>query len=79
MPKRVLHGVVVSDVNDKTVVVRVDRRFAHPLFKKTVRRSKKYHVHDELNSKKNGDLVQIRECVPISKKKCWEIVSDTTT
>lgn len=79
MPKRVLQGVVVSDVNDKTVVVRVDRRFAHPLFKKTVRRSKKYHVHDELNSKKNGDLVQIRECTPISKKKCWEIVTDSTT
>ncbi len=79
MPKRVLHGVVVSDVNDKTIVVRVDRRFTHPLFKKTVRRSKKYHVHDESNSKKNGDLVQIRECPPISKKKCWEIVSDSTT
>ena len=79
MPKRVLHGVVVSDVNDKTIVVRVDRRFAHPLFKKTVRRSKKYHVHDELNSKKNGDLVQIRECAPISKKKSWEVVSDSTT
>ena len=79
MPKRVLQGVVVSDVNNKTVVVRVDRRFAHPLFKKTVRRSKKYHVHDELNSKKNGDLVQIRECTPISKKKCWEIVTDSTT
>ena len=57
MPKRVLQGVVVSDKNDKTVVVEVERRYTHPLFKKTVRRSKKFHAHDEENTFKVGDLV----------------------
>ena len=75
MPKRILQGVVVSDANDKTVVVRVERRFTHPLFKKTVRRSKKYHAHDEANSAKVGDMVRIEECAPLSKKKRWTLVA----
>lgn len=75
MPKRILHGVVVSDANEKTVVVRVDRRFTHPLFKKTVRRSKKYHAHDEKNGAKVGDMVRIEECPPISKNKRWTVIA----
>ncbi len=75
MPKRILQGVVVSDSNDKTIVVRVERRFTHPLYKKTVRRSKKYHAHDERNSAKLGDKVRIEECPPISKNKCWMLVT----
>ncbi len=75
MPKRILQGVVVSDTNDKTVVVRVERRFTHPLYKKTVRRSKKYHAHDEANAAKIGDKVRIQECVPISKNKRWTLVA----
>lgn len=74
MPKRILQGVVVSDKNDKTVVVRVERRFTHPLYKKTVRRSKKYHAHDEANLAKIGDKVRIQECVPISKNKRWTLL-----
>ena len=74
MPKRVLQGTVVSDVNEKTVVVRVDRAFTHPVLKKTVRRSKKYHAHDEANAAKVGDTVWIEECVPISKNKRWTLV-----
>lgn len=74
MPKRILQGVVVSDKNDKTVVVRVERRFTHPLLKKTVRRTKKYHAHDEANTAKEGDLVRIEECRPISKNKTWKLV-----
>jgi small subunit ribosomal protein S17 len=74
MPKRILQGVVVSDTNDKTVVVRVERRFTHPLYKKTVRRSKKYHAHDEANLAKIGDKVRIQECVPISKNKRWTLL-----
>ncbi len=77
MPKRILQGTVVSDVNDKTVVVRVERRFPHPLYKKTVRRSKKYQAHDETNSAKTGDKVSIQECAPISKNKRWSIISTT--
>ncbi len=73
MPKRILHGVVVSDKNDKTVVVEVERRYTHPLFKKTVRRSKKYHAHDEANAAKLGDRVQIIEGAPISKNKRWKV------
>jgi small subunit ribosomal protein S17 len=76
MPKRVLQGVVVSDKNDKTVVVLVERRFTHPLFKKTVRQSKKYHAHDAENRFKVGDLVRIQECAPISRNKRWIIVAD---
>lgn len=75
MPKRVLQGVVVSDKGDKTVVVRVERRFPDPVMGKTVRRSKKYHAHDEKNAHAIGDVVLIRECRPISKTKSWEVVS----
>ncbi|MBB1247870.1 MULTISPECIES: 30S ribosomal protein S17 [unclassified Rhizobium] len=75
MPKRILQGTVVSDKNDKTVVVRVERRFAHPLLQKTVRRSKKYKAHDENNTVKTGDVVSIEECAPISKDKCWKVVT----
>ena len=71
MPKRVLQGTVVSDKNDKTVVVRVERRFTHPVLGKTVRRSKKYHAHDEKGEYKLGDLVEIAESRPISKTKSW--------
>ena len=74
MPKRVLQGVVVSDKNDKTIVVEVERRFTHPLFKKTVRRSKKYHAHDETNAHKVGDKVWIEESAPISKNKRWVVL-----
>ena len=74
MPKRVLQGVVVSDKNSKTVVVDVERRFIHPVLGKTVRRSKKYHAHDENGEYKIGDIVRIRECAPISKLKSWEVV-----
>lgn len=74
MPKRVLQGVVVSDANAKTVVVKVERRFIHPVLGKTVRRSKKYHAHDEKGEFKAGDVVRIRECKPLSKLKSWEVV-----
>ena len=74
MPKRILEGVVVSDKGDKTVVVKVERTFLHPLLKKTVRRSKKYHAHDEANTYAVGDTVWIEERRPISKLKCWEVV-----
>ena len=74
MPKRILQGVVVSDKNDKTVVVKVERRFTHPLLKKTVRRSKKYHAHDESNAASQGDIVRIIECAPISKNKRWTLL-----
>ncbi len=71
MPKRILQGVVVSDKNAKTIVVEVERRFTHPLLKKTVRRSKKYHAHDENKTYKVGDQVRIEESAPISKLKRW--------
>ncbi len=76
MPKRILTGTVVSDKNDKTIVVRVERRFAHPEMKKTVRSTKRYHAHDEGNTAKVGDMVRIEECKPISKQKRWTILSD---
>ena len=76
MPKRVLQGTVVSDKNEKTVVVLVERRFTHPLFKKTVRRSKKYKAHDENNQCKVGDVVSIEETRPISKDKTWIVLHD---
>jgi small subunit ribosomal protein S17 len=69
MPKRTLQGVVVSDKQNKTVVVRVDRRFTHPIYKKTIRRSKNYHAHDENNEYAPGDVVWIQESKPISKLK----------
>ncbi|MCQ0990179.1 30S ribosomal protein S17 [Jiella marina] len=78
MPKRILQGTVVSDKNDKTVVVLVERRFTHPLFKKTVRRSKKYKAHDEANQYKVGDIVSIQESRPISKDKNWVVVATET-
>jgi len=74
MPKRVLQGVVVSDKQDKTIVVRVERRFTHPEMKKTVRSSKKYYAHDETNEFKVGDLVWIEEHKPISRLKRWTAV-----
>ncbi|MFV0367116.1 MAG: 30S ribosomal protein S17 [Hyphomicrobiaceae bacterium] len=74
MPKRVLHGTVVSDKSEKTIVVEVERRYTHPLFKKTVRRTKKYKAHDENNKHKVGDRVQIIESAPISKHKRWTVV-----
>ncbi|MBB3929945.1 small subunit ribosomal protein S17 [Kaistia hirudinis] len=79
MPKRVLQGSVVSDKNDKTVVVLVERRFTHPVMKKTVRRSKKYHAHDEGNTYKVGDQVFIEETKPISKNKRWVVVGTELT
>jgi small subunit ribosomal protein S17 len=74
MPKRILQGVVVSDKQNKTVVVKVERRFTHPLFKKTVRRSKNYHAHDETNRFKVGDMVSIEETRPISRTKRWAVM-----
>ncbi|MBC7283377.1 30S ribosomal protein S17 [Hoeflea sp.] len=74
MPKRILQGTVVSDKNEKTVVVRVERRFAHPVMQKIVRRTKNYKAHDESNQYKVGDQVSIQECAPISKDKCWTVV-----
>ena len=74
MPKRILEGVVVSDKNDKTIVVKVERRLRHPVLKKTVRLSKKYHAHDEKNEAKTGDVVRIEETRPMSKHKCWTLV-----
>jgi len=76
MPKRVLQGVVVSDKNAKTVVVQVERRYMHPLLKKTVRRSKKFHTHDETDVHKVGDVVWIEESRPISKNKRWVVLKD---
>ena len=74
MPKRIMQGDVVSDKGDKTVVVRIERIFTHPLLKKTVRRSNRFHAHDEENKYKVGDLVQIQECAPKSKLKRWEVI-----
>lgn len=76
MPKRILQGVVVSDKMDKTVVVKVERRVMHPIYKKFIRRSKKYAAHDELNQFKVGDVVRIRESAPFSKTKSWEVLID---
>ncbi len=78
MPRRVLNGVVVSDKMDKTVVVQVERRFMHPIYKKIIRRSKKFAAHDEANKCKTGDKVSIRECRPISKSKRWEVIAERT-
>ncbi len=76
MPKRVLQGRVVGDQNDKTVTVLVEMRYTHPLFKKTVRSSKKYRAHDETNAHKTGDSVRIIECAPRSKSKRWEVLAE---
>jgi small subunit ribosomal protein S17 len=76
MPKRILQGAVVSDANDKTITVLVERRFMHPMVKKVVRRSKKYRANDENNNFKVGDVVRIEECRPISKNKSWKVIED---
>jgi small subunit ribosomal protein S17 len=75
MPRRVLQGTVVSDKNEKTVIVSVERRVMHPVYKKFIRRSKRFAAHDEANACKIGDVVYIRECRPISKSKRWEVVT----
>jgi small subunit ribosomal protein S17 len=74
MPRRVLQGTVVSDKGDKTITVLVERRVMHPIYKKYIRKSKKYAAHDETNSRKVGDAVAIIECAPISKRKRWTLV-----
>lgn len=76
MPKRILSGAVVSDTNDKTVTVLIERRFTHPVLKKTIRKSKKYRAHDPENAFRKGDTVRIRECPPVSKNKRWEVVTE---
>jgi len=78
MPKRVLQGTVVSDKQDKTVIVSVERRIMHPVYKKFITKSKKYAAHDAENKAKAGDIVNIRECVPMSKSKTFEVVYDDT-
>ena len=77
MPKRLLSGVVVSANANKTIVVKVTRRVKHKLYKKIISRSKKYHVHDETNNYRVGDLVSIQESKPISKLKTWTVVSSS--
>lgn len=74
MPKRILQGTVVSDKGAKTIVVSVERTFKHPVLQKTLKRSKRFHAHDEANNFKVGDLVQIQECAPKSKLKRWEVI-----
>jgi small subunit ribosomal protein S17 len=77
MPKRILQGTVTSDKNDQTITVLVERRFTHPVLKKTVRQSKKYRAHDARNQFKVGDSVRIVECAPISKTKRWTVLTET--
>ncbi|SLN38525.1 30S ribosomal protein S17 [Pseudoruegeria aquimaris] len=74
MPKRILQGTVTSDKNEQTITVSVERRFTHPILKKTIRKSKKYRAHDPKNEFKVGDTVRIQECAPISKTKRWEVL-----
>ena len=76
MPKRIMQGVVVSDKNDKTIVVRVERRFMHAHYKKVIRRSKRFHAHDPENNFKIGDPVRIQECAPVSKNKRWIVLAE---
>ncbi|MBI1182550.1 MAG: 30S ribosomal protein S17 [Alphaproteobacteria bacterium] len=76
MPKRILQGVVVSNANQKTAVVRVERRVKHPLLGKVVRLSKRYHAHDENNACQVGDVVRIEECPPISRMKRWRVIAE---
>ncbi len=76
MPKRILQGTVTGDQNEQTVTVSVERRFTHPVLKKTIRKSKKYRAHDPNNQFKVGDAVRIRECAPISKTKRWEVLTE---
>ncbi len=79
MPKRVLTGTIVSDKTDKTVVVSVERRVKHPLYGKIIKRSKKYHAHDEANEFKQGETVRIEETRPISKLKTWKVIDRVDT
>ncbi len=79
MPKRVLTGTVVSDKGEKTIVVRVERKVKHPLYGKIIRRSKKYHAHDEVNEYREGETVRIEECAPISKLKTWKAIGRVDT
>jgi small subunit ribosomal protein S17 len=79
MPKRVLTGVIVSDKSDKTVVVNVERKVKHPLYGKIIRRSKKYHAHDEANEFKQGETVRIEETAPISRQKTWKVIERVNT
>ena len=79
MPKRVLTGMIVSDKTDKTVVVKVERKVKHPLYGKIIRRSKKYHAHDEANEYKAGETVRIEEVAPISKLKTWKVLDRVNT
>jgi small subunit ribosomal protein S17 len=76
MPKRILQGTVTGDQNEQTVTVSVERRFTHPVLKKTIRKSKKYRAHDPNNQFKVGDAVRIQECAPISKTKRWEVLTE---
>ena len=76
MPKRIMQGVVVSDKNDKTIVVRVERRFMHAQYKKVISRSKRFHAHDPENNFKIGDHVRIQECAPVSKNKRWIVLAE---
>ncbi len=76
MPKRILQGVVVSNKGEKTVIVQVERRLMHPVYKKFITTSKKYAAHDEENRSKEGEQVRIRECQPVSKRKTFEVVYD---
>ena len=76
MPKRILQGVVVSNKGNKTVIVQVERRLMHPVYKKFITTSKKYAAHDEENRSKEGEQVRIRECQPVSKRKTFEVVYD---
>ena len=78
MPKRELQGIVVSDKGDKTVVVNVERRIVHPMYKKIIKRSKRFAAHDEANKHKLGEVVRIRECAPKSKRKTWEVVDSAS-
>ena len=79
MPKRILTGTVTSDKNEQTITVLVERRFTHPVLKKTVRKSKKYRAHDATNQFKVGDTVRIVECAPISKLKTWKVIERVDT
>ena len=78
MPKRILQGTVTSDRNAQTVTVLVERRFTHPVMKKTVRKTKKYRAHDADNQFKVGDIVRIEECAPVSKSKRWRVVTEAS-
>ncbi len=78
MPKRILSGTVTGDQNEQTITVSVQRRFQHPVLKKTIRKSKKYRAHDAQNQFKIGDQVRIQECAPISKTKRWEVLTDAS-